>query len=82
MIMDEKEKNDKLDQLIDEMCDKEFSTDFNKNEAKSSETVENHVENVENLVCTEASSATITNKTPERDGDRHIPTPKLIKGVV
>ena len=28
--MDEKEKNDKLDQLIDEMCDKEFSTDFNK----------------------------------------------------
>lgn len=60
----------------------EFSTDFNKNEAKSSETVENHVENVENLVCTEAPAATITDKTSERDGDRHMPTPKLIKGVV
>ena len=60
----------------------EFSTDFNKNEAKSSETVENHVENVENLVCTEAPAATITDKTSERDGDQHMPTPKLIKGVV
>ena len=28
--MDEKEKSAKLDQLIDDMCDKDFSTDDNK----------------------------------------------------